>query len=61
MKSGKHLKELLAGLRVQQAKGRKFKAYGVANCGMENEQVYLGLDELEGAEGYLTTVIVKME
>lgn len=61
MKSGKHLKELLAGLRVQQAKGRKFKAYGVANCGMENEQVYLGLDELEGAEGYLTTVIVKVE
>ena len=33
----------------------------IENCGMENEQVYLGLDELEGAEGYLTTVIVKME
>lgn len=61
MKSGKRLKELLAGLREQQEKGRKFRAYGVANCGMENEQVYQGLDELERAEGYLVTVIVKME
>jgi sirohydrochlorin cobaltochelatase len=26
---------------------------------MENEQVYCGLDELEQAKGYLTTVIVK--
>ena len=61
MKSGKHLKELLAGLREQQEKGRKLRAYGVANCGMENEQVYQGLDELERAEGYLITVIVKIE
>ena len=61
MKSGRHLKELLAGLREQQEKGRRLRAYGVANCGMENEQVYQGLDELERAEGYLVTVIVKME
>ena len=61
MKSGRHLKELLAGLREQQEKGRRLRAYGVANCGMENEQVYQGLDELEKAEGYLVTVIVKME
>ena len=61
MKSGKRLKELLAGLREQQEKGRRLRAYGVANCGMENEQVYQGLDELEKAEGYLVTVIVKME
>lgn len=61
MKSGRHLKELLAGLREQQEKGRRLRAYGVANCGMENEQVYQGLDELEKAEGYLITVIVKME
>ena len=33
--------------------------YGISNCGMENEQVYCGLDELEQAKGYLTTVIVK--
>ena len=61
MKSGRHLKELLAGLREQQEKGRRLRAYGVANCGMENEQVYQGLDELERAEGYLVTVIVKRE
>ncbi|MBS4995370.1 MAG: precorrin-2 C(20)-methyltransferase [Roseburia sp.] len=61
MKSGRHLKELLAGLREQQEKGRRLRAYGVANCGMENEQVYQGLEELEKAEGYLVTVIVKME
>ena len=60
MKSGRHLKELLAGLREQQEKGRRLRAYGVANCGMENEQVYQGLDELEKAEGYLVTVIVKV-
>lgn len=28
---------------------------------MESERVYQGLDELESAEGYLTTVITKME
>ena len=61
MKSGRHLKELLAGLREQQEKGRRLRAYGVANCGMENEQVYQGLDELERAEGYLITVIIKMD
>ena len=27
--------------------------YGISNCGMENEQVYCGLDELEQAKGYL--------
>ena len=50
MKSGKKLEELLWVLR---------DIYGISNCGMENEQVYCGLDELEQAKGYLTTVIVK--
>lgn len=59
MKSGKRLAELLAALREQERAGREFQAYGVSNCGMENERVYEGLDELESAQGYLTTVIVK--
>lgn len=59
MKSGKRLAELLTALREQEREGRKFQAYGVSNCGMENERVYEGLDELESAEEYLTTVIVK--
>ena len=59
MKSGKRLAELLAALREQESEGRKFQTYGVSNCGMENERVYEGLAELESAQGYLTTVIVK--
>lgn len=59
MKSGKRLAELLAALREQERAGREFQTYGVSNCGMENERVYEGLDELESAQGYLTTVIVK--
>lgn len=58
MKSGKKLKELIAALRIQETK-QSFEVYGVSNCGMENEQVYYGLDELAQAAGYLTTVIVK--
>lgn len=58
MKSGKKLQELLAALRIQETK-QPFEVYGVSNCGMENEHVYYGLDELAQATGYLTTVIVK--
>lgn len=61
MKSGKRLEELLEVLREQQDEGRNIQVYGVTNCGMESERVYQGLDELESAEGYLTTVITKME
>lgn len=61
MKSGKRLAELLEVLREQQNEGRNIQVYGVTNCGMESERVYQGLDELESAEGYLTTVITKME
>ena len=60
MKSGKRLTELLKALREQQDAGRNIQVYGVTNCGMENERVYRGIDELESAEGYLTTVITKM-
>ena len=60
MKSGKKLNELICALRRRQEKtGNIYKVYGVSNCGMPQEQVYYGLDELENAKGYLTTVIVK--
>ena len=62
MKSGKKLEELLWVLResMQDKESRVHQdIYGISNCGMENEQVYCGLDELEQAKGYLTTVIVK--
>lgn len=59
MKSGKRLAELLAVLRESQKEGWNMDVYGVSNCGMENEQVYRGVDELEQAQGYLTIVIVK--
>lgn len=62
MKSGKKLEELLRVLResMQDKESRVHQdIYGISNCGMENEQVYCGLDELEQAKGYLTTVIVK--
>ena len=62
MKSGKKLEELLWVLResMQDKESRVHRdIYGISNCGMENEQVYCGLDELEQAKGYLTTVIVK--
>ena len=62
MKSGKKLEELLRVLReaMQDKESRVHQDIcGISNCGMENEQVYCGLDELEQAKGYLTTVIVK--
>lgn len=59
MKSGKKLGELIKVLEKAIALGRKMEVYGVTNCGMEDECIYRGLDELEMAEGYLTIVIVK--
>lgn len=53
MKSGKKLEELLRVLResMQDKESRVHQdIYGISNCGMENEQVYCGLDELEQAK-----------
>lgn len=45
---------------VKQDKPRKeFEIYAVSNCGMEEEKVYIGLEQVREAEGYLTLVIVK--
>lgn len=60
MKSGKKLAELIEVLRTGDAiRKKKMTVYGVTNCGMESEHVYMGLDELTEAKGYLTIVIVK--
>ena len=60
MKSGKKLAELIEVLRTGDAiRKKKPTVYGVTNCGKESEHVYMGLDELPEAKGYLTIVIVK--
>lgn len=58
MKSGKKLSELLLAL-AQDERTKDCEVYGVSNCGMENERVYCGLENIETDSGYLTTVIVK--
>ena len=60
MKSGKKLKELLEILR-EETGSRSLEICGISNCGMENEKVYHGLEELELAKGYLTIVFVKRQ
>ncbi len=64
MKSGKKLKELLLILNQEtkrrQAKGEEpWQIYGVSNCGMPNEQCFIGIEALQAADAYLTVVIVK--
>lgn len=60
MKSGRGLKELISALRLRQETTKElYEISAVSNCGMSDEKVYHGLDELETVEGYLTTVIVK--
>lgn len=69
MKSGKKLRELIALLKLSHEKlqnvpdsgqqGVAYEYFGVSNCGMENEKLYYGLEELQAAEGYLTIIIVK--
>lgn len=36
-----------------------YEINAVSNCGMDSEKVYHSLEELENADVYLTTVIVK--
>lgn len=36
-----------------------YEVYAISNCGMKNEKVYYGLQQVKEAEGYLTLVIVK--
>lgn len=58
MKSGKKLAELIALLQKDE-QSRNCEIHGISNCGMEEERVYHGLEELKQAKDYLTVVIVK--
>ena len=58
MKSGRRLKELIAYLKEEE-KVRRLDIYVVANCGMENERVWYGLNDENIQSEYLTIVIVK--
>lgn len=55
MKSGRQLDELVALLE----KHEELNVYGVSNCGMKDELVMAGVQELKKASSYLTIVIVK--
>lgn len=57
MKSGEKLKALKEALLKQEPE--KYEVYAVSNCGMDNEKISTGLDNLDEKSGYLTVVIVK--
>ena len=59
MKSGRGLKQLVKALRARQEAGEMYGINAVSNCGMDSEKIYHSLEELENADVYLTTVIVK--
>lgn len=60
MKSGRKLAELIQFLERQQQESKdKMEIYAVSNCGLENEKVMYGLEEISEKAGYLTIVIVK--
>lgn len=58
MKSGKNLAELKKVLS-EYANLDHLEVYAVSNCGMINETVRIGINNLDGDSGYLTVVIVK--
>lgn len=57
MKSGRQLGELREKLLRQ--KETYPRVYGVANCGMENQKIMRGAEEIDPESGYLTMVIVR--
>lgn len=57
MKAGKKLEELKRLLQENERKSAEI--YAVSNCGMPEEKIFYGLDEIKSEEGYLTLIIVK--
>lgn len=57
MKAGEKLRELKEALLAQEPE--KYEIYAVSNCGLDNEQIRTGLNNLDEKSGYLTVVIVK--
>ncbi len=58
MKSGSKLGELKQAL-LEHKRANEHDVFAVSNCGMENEKISVGLEELNPECGYLTVVIVK--
>ncbi len=58
MKSGKNL-AVLKKILLEQKRADQLEVYAVSNCGMENEVIAIGLEQLNPDSGYLTLVIVK--
>jgi len=58
MKSGKKLVELKKALLEYEGLER-LEVYAVSNCGMKDESISIGLNNLDRSSGYLTIVIVK--
>ncbi len=58
MKSGKHLSVLKKKL-IELEQNENAIVYAVSNCGMDNEEVASGADNISDDNGYLTVVIVK--
>ncbi len=54
MKAGSKLKELKS-----QIQGCEKTAYLIENCGMQDEKIYSGLDEIPDKSGYFSILIVK--
>lgn len=58
MKSGHNLGQLKQ-LLEKDPLSEQYEVYGVANCGMVNEKIMKGLEQIDTNSGYLTLVIVK--
>ena len=57
MKSGKKLAELKESLKQEPERFKE--VYAVSNCGLPEQRIMRGLDQIETESGYLTIVIVK--
>lgn len=58
MKTGGGLKKVKEQL-ISLEKENRGTAYAVTNCGMENQQIFRSIGELDEEAGYFTTIIVK--
>ena len=58
MKSGSKLAQL-KDILTKFHNFENFIVYGISNCGMENEKISYGIENLGESSGYLTIVIVK--
>jgi len=55
------IRELLKSYAEECLKnGKKVEIYAVENCGMENEKLFFGLEELPDDVAYMTTIIIKV-